>query len=143
MSDGGTAGGSSASAEAARSSPPRGLSYNQVRLLMLIGGLVLLAVVAGVNYVRRVETAEVVAILRFIPIFIAFVFWDWKGGVVAATLATVVYIVLRQPAIDAIGAGRYTALIISRAIAFYAFGLIGGLANQQRGSSLTKLVLYD
>jgi len=143
MSDGGTAGGSSASAEAARSSPPRGLSYNQVRLLMLIGGLVLLAVVAGVNYVRRVETAEVVAILLFIPIFIAFVFWDWKGGVVAATLATLVYVILRRPAIDAIGAGRYTALIISRAIAFYAFGLIGGLANQQLRSSLTKLDLYD
>jgi GGDEF domain-containing protein len=143
MSDGGTAGGGSASAEAARSSPPRGLSYNQARLLMLIGGLVLLGLVAGVNYVRRVETAEVVAILLFIPIFIAFVFWDWKGGVVAATLATVIYIVLRQPAIDAIGAGRYTALIISRAISFYAFGLIGGLANQQLRSSLTKLDLYD
>jgi GGDEF domain-containing protein len=143
MSDGGTAGGGSASAAAARSSPPRGLSYNQVRLLMLIGGLVLLAVTAGVNYVRRVETAEVVAILLFIPIFIAFVFWDWKGGLIAAALATVVYIILRQPAIDAIGAGRYTALIISRAIAFFAFGAIGGLANQQLRSSLTKLDLYD
>src|SRR6476646_8675238 len=146
MSDGGTAGGGSAgsaSAEAARSSPPRGLSYNQVRLLMLIGGLVLLGVTAGVNYVRRVETAEVVAILLFIPIFIAFVFWDWKGGLIAAALATVIYIVLRRPAIDAIGAGRYTALIFSRAIAFFAFGLIGGLANQQLRSSLTKLDLYD
>jgi GGDEF domain-containing protein len=146
MTDGGTAGGGSAgsdSAAAARSSPPRGLSYNQVRLLMLIGGLVLLGVTAGVNYVRRVETAEVVAILLFIPIFIAFVFWDWKGGLIAAALATVVYVILRRPAIDAIGAGRYTALIFSRAIAFFAFGLIGGLANQQLRSSLTKLDLYD
>ena len=123
--------------------PPRGLSYNQVRLLMLVGGLVLLGVTAGVNYVRRVETAEVAAILFFIPIFIAFVFWDWKGGLIAATLATAGYIILRLPAIDAIGAGRYTALIISRAIAFYAFGIIGGLANQQLRSSLTKLDLYD
>jgi GGDEF domain-containing protein len=142
MSDGGTAGGS-ANAAAAASRPPRGLSYNQVRLLMLIGGLVLLGVTAGVNYVRRVETAEVVAILLFIPIFIAFVFWDWKGGLIAAALATVVYILLRRPAIDAIGAGRYTALIFSRAIAFFAFGVIGGLANQQLRSSLTKLDLYD
>jgi GGDEF domain-containing protein len=110
---------------------------------MLVGGLVLLGVTAGVNYVRRVETAEVVAILLFIPIFVAFVFWDWKGGLVAAALATVIYIILRQPAIDAIGAGRYTALIFSRAIAFFAFGVIGGLANQQLRSSLTKLDLYD
>src|SRR3954466_3239938 len=143
MSDGGTAGGGSASAAAARSSPPRGLSYNQVRWLMLVGGLVLLAVTAGVNYVRRVETAEVVAILLFIPICVAFVFWDWKGGLIAAALATVVYIILRRPAIEAIGAGRYTALIFSRAIAFFAFGAIGGLANQQLRSSLTTLDLYD
>src|SRR3954464_13946518 len=127
MSDGGT-GGASASAAAARARPPHGLSYNQVRLLMLVGGLALLGVTAAVNYVRRVETAEVAAILFFIPIFIAFVFWDWKGGLIAATLATIGYILLRRPAIDAIGGARYTALIISRAIAFYAFGIIGGLA---------------
>src|SRR4051812_12497296 len=138
-----TDGGSGTGAAAATARPPRGLSYNQVRWLMLVGGLVLLAVTAGVNYVRRVETAEVVAILLFIPIFVAFVFWDWKGGLIAAALATVVYIILRRPAIEAIGAGRYTALIFSRAIAFFAFGVIGGLANQQLRSSLTKLDLYD
>ena len=49
----------------------------------------------------------------------------------------------RRPAIEAIGAGRYTALIFSRAIAFFAFGAIGGLANQQLKGSLTKLDLYD
>jgi GGDEF domain-containing protein len=130
-------------AAAATSRPPRGLSYNQVRILMLVGGLLLLGITAAVNYVRRVETAEVVAILLFIPIFVAFVFWDWKGGLIAAVLATVIYILLRRPAIEAIGAGRYTALIFSRAIAFFAFGAIGGLANQQLRSSLTKLDLYD
>ena len=136
-----TDGGSGTAAAAA--GPPRGLSYNQVRILMLVGGMALLGVTAGVNYVRRVETAEVVAILLFIPIFVAFVFWDWKGGLIAAALATGIYILLRRPAIEAIGAGRYTALIFSRAIAFFAFGAIGGLANQQLRSSLTKLDLYD
>src|SRR6266568_2913543 len=139
MTDGGT--GTGAAAATAR--PPRGLSYNQVRILMLVGGLLLLGITAAVNYVRRVETAEVAAILFFIPIFIGFVFWDWKGGIIAAALATVGYILLRRPAIEAIGAGRYTALIFSRAIAFFAFGAIGGLANQQLRSSLTKLDLYD
>jgi diguanylate cyclase (GGDEF)-like protein len=110
---------------------------------MLLGGLVLLGITAAVNYVRRVETAEVAAILFFIPIFVAFVFWDWKGGLIAAALATVGYILLRQPAIAAIGAGRFTGLIFSRAVAFFAFGAIGGLANQQLRSSLTKLDLYD
>jgi hypothetical protein len=139
MTDGGT--GTGAADAAAR--PPRGLSYNQVRIFMLLGGLALLGITAAVSYVRRVETAEVVAILLFIPIFIAFVFWDWKGGLIAAALATVVYILLRRPAIEAIGAGRYTSLIFSRAVAFFAFGAIGGLANQQLRASLTKLDLYD
>src|SRR5437763_11687496 len=138
-----TDGGSGTGAAAAAARPPRGLSYNQVRALMLVGGLLLLGITAAVNYVRRVETAEVVAILLFIPIFVAFVFWDWKGGLIAAALATVIYILLRRPAIEAIGAGRYTALIFSRSIAFFAFGAIGGLANQQLRGSLTKLDLYD
>jgi len=138
-----TDGGSGTGAAAAAARPPRGLSYNQVRILMLVGGLLLLGITAAVNYVRRVETAEVVAILLFIPIFVAFVFWDWKGGIIAAALATVVYILLRRPAIEAIGAGRFTSLIFSRAVAFFAFGVIGGLANQQLRGSLTKLDLYD
>src|SRR5438309_2970004 len=138
-----TDGGSGTGAAAAAARPPRGLSYNQVRILMLVGGLVLLGLTAGVNYVRRVETAEVAAILFFIPIFVAFVFWDWKGGLIAAALAPAGYIVLRWPAIGAIGAGRFTSLIFSRAVAFFAFGAIGGLANQQLRGSLTKLDLYD
>jgi GGDEF domain-containing protein len=137
MTDGAT------SASAATARPPRGLSYNQVRTLLLVGGLILLGVTAGVNYVRRVETAEVAAILFFIPIFVAFVFWDWKGGLVAAALATAGYIGLRYGAIEAIGAGRFTSLIFSRSVAFFAFGAIGGLANQQLKGSLIKLDLYD
>src|SRR5947209_14929279 len=138
-----TDGGYGTGAAAATARPPRGLGYNQVRLLMLLGGLALLGITAGVSYVRRVETAEVAAILFFIPIFIGFVFWDWRGGLVAAALATVGYILLRRPAIEAIGAGRFTSLIFSRAVAFFAFGAIGGLANQQLRGSLTKLDLYD
>src|SRR6266480_4906459 len=67
-------------APAASARPPRGLSYNQVRILMLVCGLVLLGLTAGVNYVRRVETAEVAAILFFIPIFVAFVAFGAIGG---------------------------------------------------------------
>jgi len=120
-----------------------GLSYDQVRLLMLAGGLVLLGLTALVTYVRRVETAEVAAILFFIPIFVAFVFWDWIGGLIAAAAATAGYIILREPAIHALGSGPFVSLIFSRSIAFFAFGAIGGLGNQQLEASLTKLDLYD
>src|SRR5207302_5595002 len=139
MSDGGSGTG----AAAVTAGPPRGLSYNQVRILMLVGGLVLLGLTALVTYVRRVETAEVAAILFFIPIFVAFVFWDWIGGLIAAAAATAGYIILREPAIHALGSGPFVSLIFSRSIAFFAFGAIGGLGNQQLEASLTKLDLYD
>lgn len=130
----------------ATGAPPsglRGLSYAQARRLLLGAGLLVLLIVAGVQYARRVETAEVVAILLFIPVFVAFVFWDVIGGLVAAVLASLGYVAVRYPAIHQLGAGRFMGLIISRAAALIAFGAIGGWAMRQLQSSLTKLDLYD
>jgi GGDEF domain-containing protein len=109
----------------------------------LCAGLLFLGVTAGVNYVRRVETVEVVAILLFVPIFIGFAFWDWIGGVAVATLAVGVYFGLRLSAIHAVGFSQFAGVIVSRSAAFLAFGLVGGLANRYVRASLTKLDLYD
>lgn len=119
------------------------LGYAGTRRLLLVAGLLLLLVVAGVMFVRRVDTAEVGATLLFIPVFVAFVFWGLKGGVAAGILAALGYAALRYPAIDAVGAGRFVGLIASRSIAFIAFGAIGGWATKQLEMSLTKLELYD
>jgi diguanylate cyclase (GGDEF)-like protein len=121
----------------------RALSYTQMRVLLLCGGLGFLGITAAVSYARRVETAEVVAILLFIPIFVAFVFWDWAGGVLAAALATAAYVALRTDAIQAVGLDQFIGVIISRSMAFFAFGFVGGIANRHVRSSLMKLDLYD
>ena len=128
---------------AASARPPRGLTYNQLRVSLFSGGLALLAVIAAVSYVRRVETVEVVAILLFMPIFVAVVLWDWKGGLISASGAMGVYIGLRYSAIHAVGAGKFSGVILSRSLAFLAFGVIGGVANEYLKSSLRKLDLYD
>jgi GGDEF domain-containing protein len=119
------------------------LGYAQARRLLLAAGLAILVVTALIMLVRKVETAEVVATLLFIPIFIAFVFWGVRGGVIAALAAALVYFLLRYPAIEAVGVGRFVGLIVSRSFAYLAFGLIGGWANEQLQGSLTKLELYD
>lgn len=121
----------------------RTLSYTQVRALLLTAGLLFLGITAAVNYVRRVETAEVVAILLFIPIFVAFVFWDWVGGVIAATVAIGAYAAVRADAIHAVGFGHFEGVMVSRSLAFMAFGVVGGIANRRVRSSLSKLDLYD
>lgn len=119
------------------------LGYDRARQLILVAGLIVLLVVAGLMYARRVESVEVAGTLLFIPIFLAFVFKGLRGGLIAAVLAALVYAALRYPAIDLVGFGRFASLIASRAVAYLAFGVIGGIANSQLQSSLTKLDLFD
>jgi GGDEF domain-containing protein len=119
------------------------LGYNRARQLILAAGLIVLLIVAGLMYVRRVEPVEVWGTLLFIPIFLAFAFGGLRGGVIAGVLAAVVYGILRYPAIDKVGFDQFAGLTISRVLAYIAFGAIGGIANAQLGASLTKLDLFD
>ena len=119
------------------------MTYERARQLLLGAGLLVLLLTAGVMYLRRVETVEVLATLLFIPVFLGFVFGNLRGGLIAGVLAAIAYAALRAPAIDAVGADRFVGLIASRSFAYLAFGLIGGWANSQLAGSLTKLELYD
>lgn len=122
---------------------PQGVSYTRARLLVLLAGLGILVLLAALLYVRRVDTVEVAATLLFIPVFVAFVFGGILGGVVAGILAGFGYVALRYEAIEVLGLGTLFGVISSRFVAFVAFGGIGGWANRQLESSLTKLELYD
>lgn len=119
------------------------MNYAQARRLIVVAGLVVLAVTAAIMYARRVDDAEVIAILLFMPVFLAFVFWDVKGGVAAAVVASLVYAAVRWPDIEAAGFGFFAGLLLSRSLAFLAFGAIGGWADRQLEQSLEKLELYD
>ena len=119
------------------------MTYERARQLLLAAGLLVLLLTAGVMFLRRVETVEVLGTLLFIPVFLGFVFWGLKGGLTGGILAALGYAALRYPAIEAVGADRFAGLIASRSFAYLAFGLIGGWANSQLAGSLTKLELYD
>ncbi|MGH2808024.1 MAG: GGDEF domain-containing protein [Actinomycetota bacterium] len=120
-----------------------GLSYARARQIILAAGLLVLLVVAAVMFVRRVDPIEVAATLLFIPIFIAFVFRGVTGGIAVAVVAGLAYAALRYPAIQLVGTGRFASLLLSRAVAFLAFGALGGFASQQLESSLSKLDQFD
>jgi GGDEF domain-containing protein len=121
----------------------RAMSYTQARRLIVAAGLMVLALVAGVMYARRVETVEVVAVLLFVPVFLALLKWNIPGGVVSALAAGAVYIALRWSAIHAVGFGSFSGLVVSRFVGLLAFGLVGGWANSTLRTSLAKLDLYD
>ena len=119
------------------------LGYVKTRRLLVLVGVLVMGVVALTMYARSVDTVEVVATLLFLPIFLAFVYRGVVGGLIAAAIATGIYIALRSPAIDAIGADEFTGLIVSRAAAYLIFGAVGGWAMQVLEGSLDKLELYD
>ncbi len=119
--------------------------FNARRLRVLLTGigLVLLALIALIMYARSVDPVEVVGTLLFIPVFLGLMFWGLPGGVVLGIGAAVAYGVLRYPALDAMGAGRFVGLILGRAAGYLAFGGIGGWAVSQLRASVEKLELYD
>ncbi|MGH2730710.1 MAG: GGDEF domain-containing protein [Actinomycetota bacterium] len=119
------------------------LSYSTARQLLLCAGLGVLLLTATVMYARRVETVEVLGTLLYIPILICSFFWGVRGGVVAGVMAAGAYAFLRNPAIDAVGFDPFVGVLASRTLAFVAFGAIGGWANRQLESSLTKLERFD
>ena len=112
-------------------------------MLLLAAGFGVLAIVVGIMLARRVETPEVLATVFFVGIFVAFMFWGIKGGVLAGVAATLAYLYVRYPAIEAVGFDRFAGLVASRSLSFLAFGALGGWANQQLEGSLEKLELYD
>jgi GGDEF domain-containing protein len=120
-----------------------GLSYPAVRRLLVAGGLLVLLVTAGVMYARRVDTVEVVAVLLFVPVFLAFTYWRLVGGLVGGVLASLAYLFLRLDAIDQVGLNTFRGHLLSRTVAYLAFGLAGGWAASQMEQSLEKLDLYD
>ncbi|MFZ0492044.1 MAG: hypothetical protein WAM81_02470 [Acidimicrobiia bacterium] len=119
------------------------MTDRRARSLLTGIGLVILALIALIMYERSVEPIEVVGTLLFLPVFLGLMFWGLPGGVILGLAAAVGYAVLRYPAIDAIGAGRFIGLVLGRGAGYLAFGGVGGWAASQLRASMEKLDLYD
>lgn len=122
---------------------PLQMGYGKARWLLLATGLAVLGALALVMYVRRVDTVEVLATLLFLPVFIGFLFAGLPGGLATGVLAAGAYVLLRYPAIEAVGAGDFVGLIASRSLSYVLFGAVGGWSSRVLESSLHKLELYD
>ena len=66
-----------------------------------------------------------------------------SGGVVAAILASGLYVWLRADVIDVVGWGEFSGLAATRALSYLLFGAIGGWASRTLEQSFDKLDLYD
>lgn len=113
------------------------------RNLLLATGTILLGLVLTSMLIRQVDPIEIVATALFVPIFVGAVLFGLRGGAIPALVATVVYLILRYPAIRLVGLGPLFGLVLGRAVGFLAFGIVGGWAAGVVGESLTKLALFD
>lgn len=100
------------------------------RLEVLIIGIGTAAVTTSLLFTYRSQpiVEEIVAQLLMIVVLIAAVHWGRRGGFVAATLASLIYILLRIPlVIDQHGlSADVISLIIVRVAAYGLLGIIGG-----------------
>ena len=97
---------------------------------ILAFGVGVLGMLALVMYARRVETVEGGRGPPLRPGVPCDLRWDVAGGVAAAAVASVVYIAMRASAIDAVGASRFTGLIVARTIGYLVFGAARGMGQR-------------
>lgn len=119
------------------------VGYDRARRLLIAVGLVILAIVVAGLLARSVDHVEVVGTLLFVPIFVALMYGGVTGGAVAGVLATVVYVVLRSDAIDAVGFGEFAGVVVSRGLGYLLFGVAGGWASSTLEESIEKLDQHD
>ncbi len=94
-------------------------------------------------WVRGVEPVEVSATIFFIPLFAAIVFFGLPGGLIGGAAASIGYIVIRIPSIQAIGFESLAGLLVTRVAGYMIFGAIGGWATRSLGASIRKLERVD
>lgn len=123
--------------------PMKRLNYERTRWLLLLAGLVILGAIAAIMFARRVDPVEVAATILFLPVFMSFLMFGLRGGLIAGILASLAYLYLRYPAIDAVGADRFAGLLVTRTVGYLSFGAAGGWASSVLKTSITKLDLYD
>ena len=121
----------------------RRISYTAARRLTLATGLMILALLAAILYLTRVDTIEVVAVLFYLPVFVAFMTRGIPGGLVAGAAAAAAYVAIRYPSLNAIRGRSLVSLLAGRALGYLAFGGIGGWAATLLQGSILKLNLFD
>jgi hypothetical protein len=118
-------------------------SYRQSRTLVLVTGSAVLLATAGVLLLRAQDPTEVLAVVLFLPVFVAAVLGGVRWGLAVAVLAGVAYIGLRLPDIRQFGWSLLGTRIAAQFIGYLAFGALGGWAAGVVGAGITKLDRFD
>lgn len=118
-------------------------SYQQTRTLILAAGSAVLLATAGVLLLRAQDPTEVLAVVLFLPVFVAAVLGGVRWGLAVATVAAFGYVGLRLDDINQFGWALLSNRILAQFIGYLAFGALGGWAAGVVGKGITKLDRFD
>lgn len=118
-------------------------NYRQSRTMVLLTGSAVLLATAGVLILRAQDPTEVLAVVLFLPVFVAAVLGGVRWGLAAAVLAGVGYIGLRLPDVQQFGWSLLGTRILAQFLGYLVFGALGGWAASVVGAGITKLDRFD
>lgn len=118
-------------------------TYRQSRTLVLATGSAVLLATAGVLLLRAQDPTEVLAVVLFLPVFVAAVLGGVRWGLAVAVVAALGYVGLRLPDINQFGWSLLGTRIIAQFIGYLAFGALGGWAAGVVQTGITKLDRFD
>ncbi|MBW3621266.1 MAG: GGDEF domain-containing protein [Actinobacteria bacterium] len=119
------------------------VSYQQARAVVLGFGTVLIAAIALAAFLRGADPVEVGAIVLFVPVLVGLAYGHARGGLLAAVLASIVYVGVRFATLGALDPAEFVAAAFVRVLLYTGLGLFGGWANAMLEHALRKLELYD
>lgn len=118
-------------------------NYQQSRTMLLVTGSVVLLATAGVLLLRAYDPAEVMAVILFLPVFVAAVLGGMRWGVAVAVLAGLGYVGLRLDDLQQFGWSVLSNRILAQFLGYLAFGLLGGWAAGVVTAGIVKLDRFD
>ncbi len=118
-------------------------NYQQSRLLLLGAGSAVLIVTALVLVLRAYDPAEVLAVILFLPVFVAAVLGGIRWGIPAALLAAAGYVWLRTPDIQQFGWAALQNRVLAQTLGYVVFGTLGGWAASVVTAGIVKLDRFD
>lgn len=118
-------------------------TFLQVRILLLVLGVGLSIGQAILAWERGAPPTEVVAPVLYIPVFAGAIFAGLSGGLIAAAISSLIYLLVLVDQSAVLGLKLFVGLLLSRVVTFVFYGLVVAIGTRFIERRLRKLEIYD
>lgn len=119
------------------------LTYLQARILLLVLGVAVAFSQGLLAWERGAAPTEILAPVLYIPVFVGAIFLALPGGLVGASVSSVIYGTLLADLTARTGLGQFLVLLTTRVSLYFLFGVVVALGTRYIETRLRKLEVYD